>query len=663
MRVLALLFACVHATLLTADAAELDLRVAPVTKVVNLLKDMQADLQKEADNDDTITEKMNCWCEVNDKEKTEAIAEANRRIDQYTADIQRHSGKSAELKATIAQQEKELAENKEGLAKATDVREKENAEFNQDEKDAVQALGAMKNAVMVLGKHQSFLQKDSVNNAGSHKFTETEMKNILQQATGVHPKGMSFIQQPANAGSYTPASGQIFGILNQMKEEFENTLATMQKEEATAQEEFAALKSAKQTEIAAGKQQIKDKTQSLADADQALAQAKEDLDMIREALSADTKFLSDLKLRCQQFTHDSAGRKKVRQEEIAAISETITILTDDDARETMGRAVFIQVNMMSKAQRKQAGKVIRDIAMKTHNLRLLALSSTVQLDAFENVKKAIDEMVAALKKQKQDEVEQQDFCVAEFQENEKQTSVKQREIEDIGAVIENAKANIAQLTKDIEAQNALIAETEIQMKKAGQDRELENHEFQTATADQRATQQILKKALARLEEFYKEKEATLLQSQEGAEPGAAAPPPPAGFGEYKKNAGSGGVMMLIQNVIDEAATMEKDGLQAETDSQTGYEEFVKNSNDAIANANTAIATKTDEKAQEEGAKVQGEGDRAQALTDAENLANYNAELHSTCDFLMKNFDLRQNALQSEMDGLAQAKAVLSGANI
>jgi len=398
------------------------------------------------------------------------------------------------------------------------------------------------------------------------------------------------------------------------------------------------------------------------------------LDMTREALSADTAFLQDLKLRCQQFGADTAQRSKTRSEEIAAISETITILTDDDAHDTFGRTVFIQTNMetkMEKAVRNKVSAALRAVGNKHHNLNLIALASAVRMDAFPKVEKAIDEMAVDLEKEQKDEVKQRDFCVVEFQQNEKETLVKNREITELGSSIDTAKATIDTLIKEIAAEHVLIEETELQMKKAGEDRELENHEFQVATADQRATQAILKKALARLTVFYKEKkEAALLQSADKkaeaflqAEPGAAAPPPPAGHGEYKQNAGAGGVMQLIQNIVDEAATMEKDGIQSEADSQAGYESFIKDSNQSVSDGNRAIAAKTDTKAQTEAAKVQAEGDRAQALTDAENLNNYNGELHQSCDFLMKNFDLRQQARNDEVDGLAQAKATLNVANI
>jgi len=41
----------------------------PVTKVINLLKDMLKQLEKEAAEDEEIYDKMACWCETNDREK------------------------------------------------------------------------------------------------------------------------------------------------------------------------------------------------------------------------------------------------------------------------------------------------------------------------------------------------------------------------------------------------------------------------------------------------------------------------------------------------------------------------------------------------------------------------------------------------------------------
>ena len=39
-----------------------------------------------------------------------------------------------------------------------------------------------------------------------------------------------------------------------------------------------------------------------------------------------------------------------------------------------------------------------------------------------------------------------------------------------------------------------------------------------------------------------------------------------------------------------------------------------------------------------------------------------AQIHADCDFLIENYDLRKAARSNEIEGLANAKSVLSGAN-
>merc|ERR1719299_391632 len=103
----------------------------PVTKVITLLKDMQKQLEQEAEEDEEIYEKMACWCETNDKEKTKAIADAEARIEDLTSQIEELSATSARLNTEIKNLEKEVAANQAALDKATAIRQKESAEFNE----------------------------------------------------------------------------------------------------------------------------------------------------------------------------------------------------------------------------------------------------------------------------------------------------------------------------------------------------------------------------------------------------------------------------------------------------------------------------------------------------------------------------------------------------
>merc|ERR1719316_2635292 len=141
---------------LTFDVAEAKNR--PVTKVINLLQDMLKQLEAEAEEDEEIYEKMACWCETNDKEKTKAIADAEAHINDLTSRIEELSAMSARLGAEIKNLEKEVAENQAALDKATALRRKQLAEFNEEEKDLLGSISALKSAVTVLSKHNSLIQ-------------------------------------------------------------------------------------------------------------------------------------------------------------------------------------------------------------------------------------------------------------------------------------------------------------------------------------------------------------------------------------------------------------------------------------------------------------------------------------------------------------------------
>jgi len=315
---------------------------------------------------------------------------------------------------------------------------------------------------------------------------------------------------------------------------------------------------------------------------------------------------------------------------------------------------------VQKKARSDAAKLLKAAAAKSGSTELLAIASMAQLDAFTKVKAAIDEMVTALLKEKQDEIKHRDFCIEELAQNDKQTAVSTDEKNDLEANIASLESEIDTLTKDLAALAAEIKEAQVQVKRASEDRELENKEFQQTVADQRATQQILKKALDRLKVVYGFVQTKVQHKQ--PEPGAAAPPPPPGFSDYKQNAGAGGVLTMIQSVINDAKMMEKEAIMAEQDSQSAYESFVKNTNDEIAAAMKSTTAKTESKAKAEEANTQAKADLKATMSALEQLASYAADVHQSCDFVLKNFEVRQEARDQEVEALRQAKAVLSGAD-
>jgi septal ring factor EnvC (AmiA/AmiB activator) len=304
---------------------------------------MSATLAKEQEEDEELYHKLACWCNNGKYEKTEASDAANSKISDLEATIEMLTAKSKELKTKIAELEAEVAADKAALAEATALREKQLKEFHSLELDDIAAIENLKAAIVVLSKHDgaafpqmplSLLAVQGKHKQEpwapeheshlSHSFDEFMRQQGFgtQHAASAPPATSRFLQDKAPEAtaqdgwsaseistvkkafktasallqqrhgqnyypSYNAQSGEIFGVLKQLKEEMEGDLGEAQKTEALRAAAFAELRSAKTSEIESGEKMAETKEDELAQTDNDLAEAKEDLGQTQAQLGED----------------------------------------------------------------------------------------------------------------------------------------------------------------------------------------------------------------------------------------------------------------------------------------------------------------------------------------------------------------------------------------
>merc|ERR1719156_35913 len=175
-------------------------------------------------------------------------------------------------------------------------------------------------------------------------------------------------------------------------------------------------------------------------------------------------------------------------------------------------------------------KILRAAAKKANDPRLSALAVKSRMDSFGNLKKTIQTMVDRLLKEKDDEIKHKDFCIEQLNKNTRETEVKTQEKDDTTAKINDLKAAVDALVKDIELIKSNMAEMSKQLTMAGEDREKANKEFQVTIADQRATQKLLSTALGILKGFYEKAALMQARARAAAAEGQAQP----AFKKYEK---------------------------------------------------------------------------------------------------------------------------------
>jgi len=645
-------------------------------KVVRLLQDTKAELEKGLDDDKAVYELMTCWCTSNDQEKAAAIEAGKAKIAELESSMGADAAKISGLKEKRKETLDEVNADHKALSDATGMRMKENKEFQASETDYLEAIDASKNAIVVLGKHNSLAQLRTV----AHRLLDARVSQIVDNSRAVSKAKVdvlrSFLHNAESASSflaipgmqsYAPQSGQIFGILGQMKEDFEVNLSEAQKGEAKAKAEFESLKAAKEDELATGRKLIVSIDASIAETQENYAQEAKQLEDTQEQLAMDTEFLKNLKSKCATMDADYDKRVKDRLTEIDAVGDTIQILNSDESFEAFDKQeapVFLQTDATQKERRQQAVSALQRAAQLSGSPQIALIAASAQLDAFTKVKALIDKMVAELATQQKDEVAKRDWCIDELNSNKRATTAAYDKKDSLQQQMADLTKKIEQLTKDIDSSKAAVKEMMNQMKRASETREAENADFQTTVSDHRIMSMILTKALDRMKQVY----ALLQQQKPGAphtqtsathtDPGNG----PAKFANNAaKNAGGGRVVAMLEEVLADTRKTEDQAMASEADSQSAYENFMKDSNKSIKQTTQSISDMTGARASAKEELSMAKTDFGQTMTELEGLDQTSADLHKSCDYTLQNFDARQKARADEMDALNEAKNILSGA--
>jgi len=521
--------------------------------------------------------------------------------------------------------------------------------------------------------------------SGASGFLQTSGASVLRKlsiemelSNADRDQIVSFLAQGSGSG-YAPQSGQITGILKQMKETMEADLAEATAAENGSLANFDSLVAAKEKEIDAATKAVEDKLTRIGNLGVEIATMKEDLDDTAKAMLEDKKFLADLEKSCSTKEAEWDARCKIRTEELLALADTIKMLNDDDALElfkkTLPGASLLQVQITNKEVRGMAISALRAPGHVDYRLDLISLALRGKKVSMTKVIKMVDDMVVLLKKEQGDDDDKKEMCEMQLDKAEDDLKILETTVSDLEKEIEDAKESVATLTDEIAALKAGIEELDKMVAEATVNRKEENEDFQSLMASDSAAKELIGMAKNRMNKFYNPAmyKGFLAIPTDGPGTGVTAalisehrgapPPPPETFGAYsKKSEESNGVIAMMDAMT---ADLDKEMQEAEfeeKDAQSEYEEMMTDSADKRVQDSKSITEKEGTKADDEANLQKFGKERLAKMNEAMATVDVIQNLHKDCDWLLKNFDVRKEARVGEVDALKKAKAVLSGAD-
>merc|ERR1719389_1218264 len=347
------------------------------------------------------------------------------------------------------------------------------------------------------------------------------LRKVVEASTAVddyeRSSVLSFLSGKNPFGDYGAQSGEITGILKAMKDEMDKDLGGAVTAEETAAAGFEELAAAKKAEIAAAGSAIEAKTKRSGELAVSIVNTEDDIEDTTAELNDTQAFLANLASQCATKKAEWAERSKIRTEEVAAISEAIKILNDDDALDLFKKTLsleqethkfgFLQKRsaVVSTAARARALVTSLLPKMPAHKtqLELIEFGLKAKKVDFSKVISMIDGMTAVLAEEQKNDDAQKAFCdkdleasAKEQKDTEDAIATSEAFIEETTAASEVASEEIAALEKDIKALDKAVSE-------ATEQRKEEHADFLQFQTENNAALQLIEKAKNRLYKFYR----------------------------------------------------------------------------------------------------------------------------------------------------------------
>merc|ERR1719364_310506 len=322
---------------------------------------------------------------------------------------------------------------------------------------------------------------------------------------------------------------------------------------------------------------------------------------------------------------------------------------------------------------------------------------------FSKIMAMIDGMAKVLAEEQKDDDATKSYCDKELTKSLQDKKDSEEAIATSEAAIEEMTDESATLSDEIKRLQKEVKDLDKAVAEATEQRKEEHGEFITFQTENNAALQLIEKAKNKLFKFYRpnqykeapvkeltEEEKILaasgrsdmiataapeliagttqavfvqLYDQLDTDSAAAPPPPPATWDAYQKKDGkSNGVIALMDMLLKELQDGITEAENEEKTAQKDYERLMTESTESRASMSEGITSKEVAKADLDTKIEATKEKKTSEETQLGSLKQTMAQLHADCDFLIENYDLRKTARAAEVEGLQNAKSVLSGAN-
>jgi len=650
----------------------------PMNKVFELMDECASKIKADGEAEAKAYKEYFDWCDETSKNanfdiKTAASAKEKleAKIGKLTSDIGVSTQKVEDLTASIAA-------NDADLKAAAGVREKEAADFSAAEGELVDGLDTLGRAIGIIEREMakspaSFAQIDM---SSLNKMTQAV--SAVMEAAGMsgsdNKKLTALIQSqdsddddetgaPA-AASYENKSGGIVDVLNGMKDKAQGELDDLRKAEGDARANFNMLKGSLEGKIGADTKDLDDEKSAIAEATSGKSAAEGDLSMTTKDLAEANNDLATVHGDCLTVAGDHETTVAARAEELGVIATAKKILEESTGGAVSQSYSLLQIKMKSNADLKNNEVVaaVKRLAKEHNSVKLAQLASKIGTvityggtGVFDKVFGLINDMIAKLEKEAEDDAGEKAYCDEEMAKTEAKKSELDDDLASLTAKIDQASSQSAQLKEEVaEAQESLAAISKEQVEMDTMRRD-QNADYKQAKADLEAGIGGVEKALAVLRDYYGGASAASMIQQDDWSM-MQQPAKPQG---HSKSGGAGGSIIDILELCESDFSKDLAGEEsAESDAVESYDKQTQENKISRTMKEQDVKYKTQEFKGLDAEIAELSGDKSTSSKELAAVMEYYGKIKDRCIAKPESYEERTARRKAEIDGLKQAQQIL-----
>jgi len=641
---------------------------SPVSKVFQMLGDLQAKIIKEGEEAQKTYDEFTEWCEDRSKNVGFEIKTGKSQIEDLSATIEKETAQISAFGTQIEDLSGSIAKDQADLKAATAIRAEEAESFAAEEKESKEIISTLERAIAVLSRE---MQKHSgafvqLKNAKNIAMAFNVMVQASMLSTSDASRLTALIQnkqevEEDDTGAPDPAaykghSDGIIGTLEELLEKAEAQLEAAQKTEQTNRNNFEMLKQSLEDEVKVAEKDLDQAKKGLASSQEGKATAEGDLSVTEKDLTEDKSTLKTLHQDCMNGAEDFQREHQERGEELKAIATAKKVLQDvlgasaQSYGAALDQASFLQISRSklytgADLAKFEAVRFIRDLARKENSVALAQLASQMSsairfsesagADPFAKVKGLITDMLERLEKDAKGDASQKAYCDKETGETKQKKLEKTYEIEKLSTKIDSQNAKSAKLKEQVaELQKELagLASSQAEMDKI---RSEEKALYDKNSAEMKQGIEGVKKALQVLRDYYSQQD--------------------------KGHQGAGGGIVSMLEVVESDFTKGLAEMEsAESNAVREYEKVSYMNEVAKTSKGQDVKYKTKEGAGLDKATSEAESDREGVQAELDALNEYLGKLDKMCVAKAEPYAERKRRREAELAGLKQALQILEG---